>query len=796
MQITRRLVRSTLVLGMLAGTGLVPATAEAQLRRSGDRVLFLIPLPGSPDDSGFARELGHLVRSRMESKFRRKLRIVPDQHVEQLLINSGLEPNAILEPPIARKLARTLGADAYIIGTLSRDPTKTNATFRLVDRYRSGLSGWVTVDGPPDDSPRKFADRVIDSLRNQVKAAEHARDCFDGRDRGHLKKAREHAERAFKLYPNHPSSAICLAHVFEAIGQPVDSLIWVLEKATLGDSLLESAWRDLARHYQQAGDARKAAEALSRLFAANPAVIAVAGSAASPAGAQELPQTIYDTLEALTPDDIRALTEKAEAGDGEAQQMLGLAYHHGYTVDQIYAEAVKWYRLAADQGFAHAQDGLGKLYYLGQGVEQDFGEALRWIRLAVEQGLPEGQYGYGVMLLEGKGVRQNVQEAFAWLSRAAERGHVEAFAYVGGMYLYGIGTSQDARVAERWLLRGARHGIAMAYTNLGMMYADGLGVSPDSVEALMWFRLADWRGGQDARQLLQELEPRMREEDAAEARLRAEDQRFLKQRYAAFLDAETLKGFLTDFAEAYPPDGPDEALVVLGYEPLVVLGEVIARHPENAMARVVRSVMLRRAGMYEQSLADATAAIERDSSLAVAWANRAAIHRNLLEYRRALADATVAIQLDSTLALAYDDRAATFNSLGEHENALADAMTALVIEVFTGLEGGTGPVDFSQTFLAGAVDERPERLSGPYPRYPEMLRQAGIEGFVLLEFVIDTSGHVEEGSLKVLQSTNRAFEGPAKVVITRSLYRPGRVRGQPVRVLVSQRMGFTIQRND
>ena len=123
------------------------------------------------------------------------------------------------------------------------------------------------------------------------------------------------------------------------------------------------------------------------------AVIAVAGSAASPAGAQELPQTIYDTLEALTYDDIRALIEKAEAGDGEAQQMLGLAYHHGYTVDQMYTEAVKWYRLAADQGFAHAQDGLGKLYYLGQGVEQDFGEALRWIRLAVEQGLPEGQYG-------------------------------------------------------------------------------------------------------------------------------------------------------------------------------------------------------------------------------------------------------------------------------------------------------------------------------------------------------------------------------------------------------------------
>ncbi len=116
--------------------------------------------------------------------------------------------------------------------------------------------------------------------------------------------------------------------------------------------------------------------------------------------------------------------------------------------------------------------------------------------------------------------------------------------------------------------------------------------------------------------------------------------------------------------------------------------------------------------------------------------------------------------------------------------------------VFSGVVGGTGPVDFTQTFLETAVDERPERLSGPYPRYPEMLRQAGIEGVVLLEFVIDTSGHVEEGSLKILESTNRAFEGPAKDVIQRSLYRPGRVRGQAVRVLVSQQIGFHIQRDD
>jgi len=115
--------------------------------------------------------------------------------------------------------------------------------------------------------------------------------------------------------------------------------------------------------------------------------------------------------------------------------------------------------------------------------------------------------------------------------------------------------------------------------------------------------------------------------------------------------------------------------------------------------------------------------------------------------------------------------------------------------VFSGVVGGTGPVDLTQTFLEAAVDEPPERLSGPSPRYPEMLRQAGIEGHVTLEFVIDTTGRVEASSIKVLASTNRAFEAPAKDVIRRSTYRPGRVRGVAVRVLVQQSIGFTIQRD-
>ena len=58
------------------------------------------------------------------------------------------------------------------------------------------------------------------------------------------------------------------------------------------------------------------------------------------------------------------------------------------------------------------------------------------------------------------------------------------------------------------------------------------------------------------------------------------------------------------------------------------------------------------------------------------------------------------------------------------------------------------------------------------------------------QVVIDTSGHPEPPSFKVLSSTNQAFNEPAREMIMKSVYRPGRVRGQAVRVQVQQAVGF------
>ena len=59
------------------------------------------------------------------------------------------------------------------------------------------------------------------------------------------------------------------------------------------------------------------------------------------------------------------------------------AYDNGRGVPQDDAEALKWYRKAAEQGYALAQTNLGFMYDHGRGVPQDYVLAHMWFNLAV-----------------------------------------------------------------------------------------------------------------------------------------------------------------------------------------------------------------------------------------------------------------------------------------------------------------------------------------------------------------------------------------------------------------------------
>ena len=95
---------------------------------------------------------------------------------------------------------------------------------------------------------------------------------------------------------------------------------------------------------------------------------------------------------------------------------------------------------------------------------------------------------------------------------------------------------------------------------------------------------------------------------------------------------------------------------------------------------------------------------------------------------------------------------------------------------------------------AGALDQaRPELLTGPLPAYPDLLRQAGIQGQVVLEAVVDTTGRVQAASISVVLATNPGFVEPARHALRATLFRPARVNGRAVSMLVRVPFTFSIR---
>jgi len=97
-------------------------------------------------------------------------------------------------------------------------------------------------------------------------------------------------------------------------------------------------------------------------------------------------------------------------------------------------------------------------------------------------------------------------------------------------------------------------------------------------------------------------------------------------------------------------------------------------------------------------------------------------------------------------------------------------------------------------YIEAVVDERPQILSGPRLQYPDLLLQAGIQGRVVVQAIIDTMGRAEPSSVKVIQSSNAGFDRSATNYVLRAMFRPARIHGRAVRVLVDFPVDYKVKR--
>ena len=140
--------------------------------------------------------------------------------------------------------------------------------------------------------------------------------------------------------------------------------------------------------------------------------------------------TVFQLLAQQNEADRKVLAEiraGADKGDAKARYELGRAFFSGALgVAKDEAEAVKWFRKAAEQNLAGAQFSLGVCYAIGQGVTKDDAEAVKWFRKAAEQNLADAQYILGACYDNGEGVAKDEIEAYKWWLLAAGHGNDDA----------------------------------------------------------------------------------------------------------------------------------------------------------------------------------------------------------------------------------------------------------------------------------------------------------------------------------------------------------------------------------
>ncbi len=156
--------------------------------------------------------------------------------------------------------------------------------------------------------------------------------------------------------------------------------------------------------------------------------------------------TWQDHLSKDTP--VAEITEKALAGDPEAQYWLGMAC------------------------------------YLGQGVQKDDGKAFQWWQKSAEKGYPKAMHIMGVAYRRGIGVRKHAEKALDWFTKAAQQGRaIDQYIVADVYYEAKVNNIRDDALAVYWATHSARQGHPGALILLAQTKMEGRGVPPNIIHA-------------------------------------------------------------------------------------------------------------------------------------------------------------------------------------------------------------------------------------------------------------------------------------------------------------------------
>jgi TPR repeat protein/ActR/RegA family two-component response regulator len=174
----------------------------------------------------------------------------------------------------------------------------------------------------------------------------------------------------------------------------------------------------------------------------------------------------------------------------------GEAYYYGIGVKCDSAEAVKWFRMAANEGHTRGQCWLGYHCQHAWGSEEDAEGGVQWFQKAARKGEVVAAYNLGTCYEGGLGVPIDTDEMIRWYREAAGRGHLEAMFRLGIHYATGPNLDQSGADAEsgeglKLLKRAAEQGHAKSQVHLGSLLGSRY---KDYAEQIRWYRMAATQG--------------------------------------------------------------------------------------------------------------------------------------------------------------------------------------------------------------------------------------------------------------------------------------------------------------
>lgn len=194
------------------------------------------------------------------------------------------------------------------------------------------------------------------------------------------------------------------------------------------------------------------------------------------------------------------LLKSAELGYDSAQYAIGEMYYLGHGTNENDSEAMKWYRLAAEQGHGLAQYEVAENIYkeVLYGGDGTLEEAIRLFEAAAAQGVAGAQFQLALLYNQGLDVERDSIKSFNFCQQAAMQGHAKAQLLLGDYFLTGNGTEKNVAQAIILYKASAEQGNDVAQNKIGDYYTGYYDGTINEEEALVWYTKSAKQGNVDA----------------------------------------------------------------------------------------------------------------------------------------------------------------------------------------------------------------------------------------------------------------------------------------------------------